>query len=68
MDKFIINIPVSNIDEKGIVVRIDGEAATCLANITSQTGASNKFIVSEMIKFCYERLEINQVKIGFKDM
>jgi hypothetical protein len=61
MDKFVLNKqrPVG----AGIVVKIDGEAAEMICELQAESGADKKFIISEMIKFCYERTEIQDRRI-----
>lgn len=67
MDKFIISVAAPPQNDRGIVIRIDSDSANLLHDIQSKTGASNRFLVSEMIKFCYDRTVINRVTVDFKD-
>ncbi len=66
MDKFILNKQIPS--GGGIVVKIDGEAAQMICELQSKTYADKKYIVSEMIKFCFERAEIRDRKIEIKEM
>lgn len=62
MDRFVLDVkPRANIS---LVVKLDGEAAAMLYEIQRASGADKKYIVSEMIKFCYERCEIKKCSIG----
>lgn len=65
MDKLIFNIPEIMVSKEDIVVKVDGEAAAMLIDLSNRTGMNKKYIVSEMIKFAYPRTEVKQVALNF---
>lgn len=64
MDRLTIKL-IENEPSNGIVVRIDGEAAELLNELVEQSGATRKQLVSEMIRFCYPRIEVERIKVRF---
>lgn len=65
MDTFVLKTkPQPNLS---MIVKLDDEAAKMIQELQTQSGADKKYIVSEMIKFCYPRCEIKQCGIEVKD-
>lgn len=60
MDKFIIQTYQSNV-MTGNIVRLTDEAAQTIRQIQRECGISARRLVSEMIRFAAERLEIREV-------
>lgn len=68
MDKFILEVkPQADLS---MVVKLDPEAAALVYRLQMASGADKKYIVSEMVKFCYPRCEIKRAefKIGDDDI
>lgn len=64
MDTFVLNVkPQANLS---MLVKLDDEAAEMIYKLQMQSGADKKYIVSEMIKFCYHRCEIKHCGIEAK--
>lgn len=64
MDTFVLEVkPQANLS---MIVKLDDEAAKMIYKLQMQSGADKKYIVSEMIKFCYPRCEIKQYGIEVK--
>lgn len=63
MDKLIFNIPEVTVSKEDIVVKVDGETAAMLIDLSNRTGMSKKYIVSEMIKYAYPRTEVKQIEL-----
>ena len=64
MDTFVLEVkPQANLS---MIVKLDDEAAKMIYNLQMQSGADKKYIVSEMIKFCYPRCKIKQCGIEVK--
>ena len=67
MDKLVFGIPERIIPNKEMVVKIDAEAAAMPLDIAGETGLRKKYILSEMVKFSYPRIEVRHVTLSFKD-
>ena len=56
MDTFVLEVkPQANLS---MVIKLDDEAADMIYRLQLQSGLDKKYIVSEMIKFCFPRCAI----------
>lgn len=65
MDKLILNVYETSIKNDTRTVRIDKEADKMIRELALKTDASQQSIASAMIKFCYPRIEVKQMKFCF---
>ena len=61
MDKLILKVHKLPKADKREVIRIDGPAYEIVMQLQRQTGLSAQFIVSEMVKFAVDKVEIKEV-------
>lgn len=58
-DKLILTVHRNTITRD--VIRIDGEAMDIIRQIQAESGLSAKYIVSKMVKFAADKVEIKEV-------
>lgn len=58
-DKLVLTVHKTTITRD--VIRIDGEAMDIIREIQAETGLSAKYIVSQMVKFAADKVEIKEV-------
>ena len=58
-DKLILTVHRNTITRD--VIRIDGEAMDIIRQIQAESGLSAKYIVSKMVKFAANKVEIKEV-------
>lgn len=63
MDKLIFSVAQNIAPKEPMVVRLDNEASSMLYDIMCKTSMERTHIISEMVKFCYSRIEIKHVKM-----
>lgn len=58
-DKLVLTVHRNTITRD--VIRIDGEAMDIIRQIQAESGLSAKYIVSKMVKFAADKVEIKEV-------
>lgn len=58
-DKLVLTVHRNTITQD--VIRIDGEAMDIIRQIQAESGLSAKYIVSKMVKFAADKVEIKEV-------